>query len=31
MVGGIQAALHENTDWLLMHRNKPVEPLVPSG
>jgi hypothetical protein len=39
VVGGIQSALvdlgqealHENTDWLLMHRNKPVEPIVPSG
>jgi hypothetical protein len=21
-------ALHENTDWLTMHRNRPVEPVV---
>lgn len=24
-------ALHENTDWLQMHRNKPVEPVLPVG
>ena len=22
-------ALHENTDWLQMHRNKPIEPVLP--
>ena len=24
-------ALNENADWLLMHRNKPIEPLSPAG
>lgn len=24
-------ALQENTDWLLMHRNNPVEPMLPGG
>lgn len=26
-----QEALHENAEWLIMHRNRPVEPILPTG